>query len=144
VLSRLKKLPLCNDNLAQASKQGCQMVYFETKNPNFGKFWRASKWKILVYVFYGHFKIHREFHIVSPRFGILYQEKYGNPGYHRHKMYHGKKKLVQNFPTSCSGFLGQDLRENAVSHVLHGLLLLLHLLLLLGTTHALEKNNENP
>jgi hypothetical protein len=23
------------------SKQGCQMVCFQTKNPNFGKIWRA-------------------------------------------------------------------------------------------------------
>jgi hypothetical protein len=33
--------------------QGCQMVYFQTKNPNFGKFWRSSDWKI-VYLFYNH------------------------------------------------------------------------------------------
>jgi hypothetical protein len=25
------------------------MVYFQTKNPNLGKFWRALEWKILVY-----------------------------------------------------------------------------------------------
>jgi hypothetical protein len=24
--------------------QGCQMVYFQTKNPNLGKFWRAFNW----------------------------------------------------------------------------------------------------
>jgi hypothetical protein len=24
-----------------AGKQGCQMVSFQTKNPNLGKFWRA-------------------------------------------------------------------------------------------------------
>jgi hypothetical protein len=29
--------------------QGCQMVYFKTKNPDLGTFWRASEWKILVY-----------------------------------------------------------------------------------------------
>jgi hypothetical protein len=29
------------------SKQGCQMVYFQTKNPNLGKFWRFLPWKIL-------------------------------------------------------------------------------------------------
>jgi hypothetical protein len=28
--------------------QGCQMVYFQTKNPNLGKFWRALDWKMLV------------------------------------------------------------------------------------------------
>jgi hypothetical protein len=29
--------------------QGCQMVCFQTKNPNLGKFWRVLQWKILVY-----------------------------------------------------------------------------------------------
>jgi hypothetical protein len=29
--------------------QGCQMVYFQAKNPNLGKFWRALEWKMLVY-----------------------------------------------------------------------------------------------
>jgi hypothetical protein len=29
--------------------RGCQMVYFQTKNPNLGKFWRALEWKMLVY-----------------------------------------------------------------------------------------------
>jgi hypothetical protein len=26
-------------------EQGCQMVYFQTKNPNLGKFWRVLDWK---------------------------------------------------------------------------------------------------
>jgi hypothetical protein len=30
-------------------EQGCQMVCFQTKNPNFGKIWRALKWKMLLY-----------------------------------------------------------------------------------------------
>jgi hypothetical protein len=46
--------------------QGCQMVCFQTKNPNFGKFWMALEWKTIVYfmviwnilrsfgIFYGH------------------------------------------------------------------------------------------
>jgi hypothetical protein len=29
--------------------QGYQMVCFQTKNPNLGKFWRVLQWKILVY-----------------------------------------------------------------------------------------------
>jgi hypothetical protein len=29
--------------------QGCQMVYFQTKNPNLGKFWRALEWKMIIY-----------------------------------------------------------------------------------------------
>jgi hypothetical protein len=31
------------------SKQGCQMVYFQTKNPNLGNFWRALQFKMFVY-----------------------------------------------------------------------------------------------
>jgi hypothetical protein len=33
--------------------QGCQMVCFQTKNPDMGKFWRALDWKN-VNIFYGH------------------------------------------------------------------------------------------
>jgi hypothetical protein len=29
-------------------RQGCQMVYFQTEDPNLGKFWRALQWKLLV------------------------------------------------------------------------------------------------
>jgi hypothetical protein len=29
--------------------QGCQVVYFHTKNPNLGKFWRVLQWKMLEY-----------------------------------------------------------------------------------------------
>jgi hypothetical protein len=29
-------------------KQGCQMVYFQTKNINLGNFWRALDWKMLI------------------------------------------------------------------------------------------------
>jgi hypothetical protein len=72
-------------------EQGCQMVRFQTKNPNMGKFWGVLQWKILVYfmtiwsilrpleMFYGHLLYFVVIYI-SPRFGILYQEKSGNPG----------------------------------------------------------------
>jgi hypothetical protein len=30
----------------RADNQGCQMVYFQTKNPNLGKFWSVFQWKI--------------------------------------------------------------------------------------------------
>jgi hypothetical protein len=33
---------------------GCQMVCFQTKNPNLGKFWRALEWIMLLCIFYGH------------------------------------------------------------------------------------------
>jgi hypothetical protein len=29
--------------------QGCQMVYFHSKNPNLGIFWRTLEWKMLLY-----------------------------------------------------------------------------------------------
>jgi hypothetical protein len=29
--------------------RGCQMVCFQTKNPNLGKFWRVLQWKMWVY-----------------------------------------------------------------------------------------------
>jgi hypothetical protein len=29
-------------------EQGCQMVYFQTQNPNLGKFGRVLRWKMLV------------------------------------------------------------------------------------------------
>jgi hypothetical protein len=28
---------------------GCQMAYFQTQNPNLGRFWRALQWKMLMY-----------------------------------------------------------------------------------------------
>jgi hypothetical protein len=56
---RLGKIRL---GLLKASEQGCQIAYFQTKDPNLGKFWRDLQWKILAYVvyiwpfglFYGH------------------------------------------------------------------------------------------
>jgi hypothetical protein len=34
-----------NGQKSYFSEQGCQMVYFQIKNPNWGKFWRALDWK---------------------------------------------------------------------------------------------------
>jgi hypothetical protein len=28
-------------------------TYFQTKNPNLGKFWRVLQWEMLAYIFYG-------------------------------------------------------------------------------------------
>jgi hypothetical protein len=36
-------------NASPLATQGCQVAYLHTKNPNFGPFWSAFKWKILVY-----------------------------------------------------------------------------------------------
>jgi hypothetical protein len=46
------------------SCQGCQMVYFQTKNPNVGKIWRALEWKMLQYFM-------TIWNILHP-FGIMY------------------------------------------------------------------------
>jgi hypothetical protein len=53
-------------------KQGCQMGYFKTKNPNFGKFWRSLDWKMLIY-FMAIWNILWSFGIGILRpFGIIY------------------------------------------------------------------------
>jgi hypothetical protein len=38
-----------SDFIANNIQQGCQMVYFQTKNPNLGKFRRVLQWTIRVY-----------------------------------------------------------------------------------------------
>jgi hypothetical protein len=40
--------------------QGCQMVCFQTKNPNLGKFWRVLDWKMFICIFYGHWEYFME------------------------------------------------------------------------------------
>jgi hypothetical protein len=66
----------------QAIFQGCQMVCFQTKKRNLGKFLRALEWKKLVYpmvilrpfsIVYGHLVLF--FH-----FGKLHHEKSGSRG----------------------------------------------------------------
>jgi hypothetical protein len=64
LMKHLMKVKCSNDR--HPSNQGCQMVCFQTKNPNLGKFWRVLQWKMLVYfvdtwsilqyfvIFYGH------------------------------------------------------------------------------------------
>jgi hypothetical protein len=60
------------------------MVYFQTKNPNLGKFWRAFELKMLVYfmifwnilrpfgIFYGHLKYFMAIWNILWSFGIFY------------------------------------------------------------------------
>jgi hypothetical protein len=67
------------------------MVRFQTKNPNLGNFWRALEWKMPIYflvvwnilrsfgVFYGHLENVVVIWYIFPHFGILCQEKSGNP-----------------------------------------------------------------
>jgi hypothetical protein len=47
------------ENQKESLSQGCQMVYFQTKNLNLGKFWRALERKMLlnymtIWIFFGH------------------------------------------------------------------------------------------
>jgi hypothetical protein len=74
--------------------QGCQMVFFHTKNPNLDKFRRVLDWKLLIYlmailnilqtfgIFYDHLVQFVFIWYIFSGFGIMYQEKYGNPGVH--------------------------------------------------------------
>jgi hypothetical protein len=60
------------------------MVCFQTQNPNLGKFWRALDCKMVVYFMvilyilwpFGNVVV---LWYIFPRFGILCQEKSGNP-----------------------------------------------------------------
>jgi hypothetical protein len=60
------------------------MVYFQTQNPSFGKFWMALEWKMLAY-FITIWNIFRPFGMVCGHlvyFSVLvclHQEKSGNP-----------------------------------------------------------------
>jgi hypothetical protein len=45
----IKKTHLVTLAFAATTAQGCQMVSFQTKNLNLGKFWRVLEWKILLY-----------------------------------------------------------------------------------------------
>jgi hypothetical protein len=73
--------------------QGCQMGYFQKKNINLGKFWRALEWKMLVDfmvicnilqplgMFHGNLVMLWSFGMyIFHRFGILCHEKSGIPG----------------------------------------------------------------
>jgi hypothetical protein len=52
-------------------QQGCQMVCFQTKNPNLGKFWTALELKMMVY-FMPIWKILRPFGILNGHLVILW------------------------------------------------------------------------
>jgi hypothetical protein len=54
-------------------EQSCQMVYFQTKNPNLGKFWRALEWIMWVY-FMTIWNTLWPFGIFSP-FGYVWTKK---------------------------------------------------------------------
>jgi hypothetical protein len=75
-------------SVRESAFQGCQMVCFQTKNANLGKFFRALQWKMLVN-FMDNWSILRLFGtsygilsgnlVYFPNFGMLYQEKSGIP-----------------------------------------------------------------
>jgi hypothetical protein len=46
-------------NFSISVRKGCQMVGFQTKNPNSDKFWRALDWKMFK-IFYGHLEYFME------------------------------------------------------------------------------------
>jgi hypothetical protein len=68
------------------------MVYFQTKNPNLGKFLRALDWKMLIYFvdiwnslqtfveFYDHLVQFVLIWYIFSAFGIMHAEKSGNHG----------------------------------------------------------------
>jgi hypothetical protein len=64
------------DPVKEAARQGCQMAYLQTKNPNFGKFWRVLQWKMLLYFMsswtvllpLGIFCVQLAFFIIFPEF----------------------------------------------------------------------------
>jgi hypothetical protein len=70
---------------------GCQMVCFQTKNPNLGKFWRVLLCKILVYfmtiwsslrpleIFYGNLVHFVEIGYIFPRFWYFGPRKIWQP-----------------------------------------------------------------
>jgi hypothetical protein len=67
------------------------MVYFQTKNPYLGKFWKILQWKMFgifrailsisrpTGIFCGHLVQFVVIWYTFTRFGMLYREKYGNP-----------------------------------------------------------------
>jgi hypothetical protein len=57
-----------------------RVLYFQTKNPNLSKFWRALQCVMLVGIFFVHLvNFMAVWYILWP-FGILHQENSGNPG----------------------------------------------------------------
>jgi hypothetical protein len=80
-----------NSKVASCTYSDCQMVYFQTKNRNLGKFWRTLQWKMLIYIMdfwssfrpfdtvYGNFAYLVVIRCIFPCVGKLYQEKSGKP-----------------------------------------------------------------
>jgi hypothetical protein len=70
--------------LVMDEQQGCQMVYFQTKNPNLRNFWMVLQWSMLAYfmaiwyilqlfgIFYSHWEYFTAIWYNLQPFGILY------------------------------------------------------------------------
>jgi hypothetical protein len=92
MLPKVNKHPISENspNLTTLT-QRCQMVYFQTKNSNLGKFWRVLQWNFLVYFMViwsilrpfdkccGHLFCFVVMWYIFPTFGILHHEISGNP-----------------------------------------------------------------
>jgi hypothetical protein len=95
--------------------QGCQMAYFQTKNPKFGKIleglmYNGSCWYILWP--FGHFYSHLVYFVdfiviwfIFYRFGThMYQEKSGNPDINKTKAQQGFVLSLCKGLCMCLGF----------------------------------------
>jgi hypothetical protein len=86
------------------------MVYFHTKNTNFGIFWSALYGKLynllwsngifygqLMHIFYGRLGKFCCHLVYFSRFGMFYKEKSGNPGGEREKCLTGLEKMENRY-----------------------------------------------
>jgi hypothetical protein len=63
--------PIWRDRKKWRFDQGCQMAYFQTKDPNFGNFLRVLQWKMLVF-FYGHLVYFTDIWSILQTFSLFY------------------------------------------------------------------------
>jgi hypothetical protein len=78
------KCPLkCNISFKLCPTHNCQMVYFQTRNPNLGKFCRVLQWEILAYfiAIWSIFRPYRNmFYSTFAFFWYIVPQKSGNTG----------------------------------------------------------------
>jgi hypothetical protein len=99
------------------------MVCFQTKNPNLGKFLMTLEWKMLKYFMaiwniFGTFGIFCD-HLVNfaliryifSGFGIMYQEKSGNPGVGCIAIFECCTQKQRNAKKTAAAAAGNKLRE---------------------------------
>jgi hypothetical protein len=104
-LSRDSSFSNATEGKKLTKEQGCQMVGFQNKNPNLGQSWRVLARLENVYIFYGHLEyffiwrfgifydplVHFVFiWYIFSGFGIMYQEKSGNPAKESFLFPHGR------------------------------------------------------